>query len=202
MPDATGVAVFCLHRSQSLLHPEVMAHDLQDSIALLERTPPALDSLLRGLPEVWTHHNEGGQTFTVVDVVGHLIHADKADWMPRACMILEHGENKPFDPFDRRGYVEECRGKNLPQLLDEFRQVRAACLDDLRALNLRPEQLEMRGHHPALGPVTLSNLLATWVTHDLTHLHQISRIMAHQYRDEVGPFEAFLGVLKCNGHGG
>jgi hypothetical protein len=179
-----------------------MAHNLQDSIALLERTPGALDALLRGLPETWTHHNEGGETFTVVDVVGHLIYADRVDWMPRACMILEHGENKSFNPFDRRGHVEECRGRTLPQLLDEFRRVRAASLEDLHELNLQSQQFHLRGRHPSLGSVTLSDLLATWAAHDLTHLHQISRIMAHQYRDEVGPFGAFLGVLKCEGHSG
>jgi DinB superfamily len=179
-----------------------MANNLQDTMALLERTPGALDALLRGLPETWTHHNEGGETFTVVDVVGHLIYADRVDWIPRARMILEHGENKPFDPFDRRGHVEECRGRTLPQLLDEFRRVRATCLDDLRELNLQSQQFQLRGRHPSLGPVTLSDLLATWAAHDLTHLHQISRIMAHQYRDKVGPFVAFLGVLKCDGHGG
>ena len=179
-----------------------MAHDLEDTMALLERTPAALDALLRGLPETWTHHNEGGETFTVVDVVGHLIYTDRVDWMPRARMILEHGEDKPFDPFDRRGHVEECHGKTLPQLLDEFRRVRAGCLDDLRGLNLQHQQLQLRGRHPSLGVVTLSNLLATWATHDMTHLHQISRIMAHQYHDEVGPFSEFLGVLKCQGHGG
>jgi hypothetical protein len=117
-------------------------------------------------------------------------------------MILEHGEMRPFEPFDRLGHVEECRGKSLPQLLDEFVQVRAECLDELRALNLTPAQLALRGRHPALGVVTLSNLLATWAAHDLTHLHQVSRVMAHQYRDEVGPFGAFLGVLKCLGHSG
>ncbi len=169
---------------------------------LLIRTPGTLDALLRGLPEEWTHRNEGEGTFTVVDVVGHLIYADRADWMPRARMILEHGENKSFEPFDRWGHVETCRGKNLPELLDEFAQVRAECLDELRALDLTPAQLALRGRHPALGAVTLSNLLATWVAHDLTHLHQVSRVMAHQYRDEVGPFRAFLGVLKCQGHGG
>jgi len=179
-----------------------MAHNLQDTIALLERNPGALDPLLGGLPETWTHNNEGGETFTVFDVVGHLIYADRFDWMPRARRILEHGENKAFDPFDRRGHVEECRGKSLSQLLDEFRHVRAGCLDDLRALNLQPQQLELRGSHPSLGAVTLSNLLVTLAAHDLTHLHQISRIMAHQYRDDVGPFRAFLGVLKCEGHGG
>lgn len=179
-----------------------MPHNLNDSIALLERTPGALDELLRGLPEQWTHHNEGEGTFTVPDVVGHLIYADKANWMPRARRILESGETQPFDPFDRRGHVAVCSGKTLPQLLDEFARVRAACLDDLRALNLSEEQLALRGRHPALGAVTLSELLATWAAHDLTHLHQISRIMARQYQDSVGPFGAFLGVLKCEGHGG
>jgi hypothetical protein len=179
-----------------------MNHDLENTVALLERTPAALDALLRGLPEVWTHRNEGEGTFTAVDVVGHLIYADKADWMPRARMILEFGEARPFEPFDRWGHVQECKGRTLPQLLDEFTRVRARCLDELRALNLTPEQLNLRGRHPALGAVTLSDLLATWAAHDLTHLHQVSRIMAHQYRGEVGPFGAFLGVLKCNGHGG
>jgi hypothetical protein len=179
-----------------------MSHNLHSTMELLQRTPGTLDALLRGLPEAWTHRNEGEGTFTVVDVVGHLIYADRADWMPRARMILEHGENKSFEPFDRWGHVETCRGKNLPELLDEFAQVRAECLDELRALDLTPAQLALRGRHPALGAVTLSNLLATWVAHDLTHLHQVSRVMAHQYRDEVGPFGAFLGVLKCDGHSG
>jgi hypothetical protein len=176
-----------------------MANKLEGWMALLERTPGALDELLLGLPETWTHHNEGGDTFTVVDVVGHLIYTDRVDWMPRARMILEHGESKPFDPFDRRGHVEECRGKTLAELLDEFQRVRAGCIDDLRALNLQPEQLQLCGRHPSLGAVTLSNLLATWAAHDLTHLHQISRVMAHQLRGEVGPFAEFLGVMKCGG---
>ena len=179
-----------------------MAHNLENTVALLGRMPGALDALLRGLPEVWTQHNEGDDTFTVEDVVGHLIYADKANWMPRARRILESGETVPFDPFDRRGHVAECRGKTLAQLLDEFARVRSACLDDLRGLHLKQEQLALRGRHPSLGIVTLSELLATWAAHDLTHLHQISRIMARQYRDEVGPFGAFLGVLKCEGHGG
>lgn len=179
-----------------------MNHELENTVALLERTPATLDALLRGLPETWTRHNEGENTFTVFDVVGHLIYADKLDWMPRARMILDHGETRPFEPFDRWGHVEECKGRTLPQLLDEFARVRAGCLDGLRAHNLTSSQLNLRGRHPSLGPVTLSELLATWAAHDLTHLHQVSRIMAHQYRHEVGPFGAFLGVLKCNGHGG
>jgi hypothetical protein len=179
-----------------------VSHHLHSTVALLQRTPGALDALLRSLPELWTNHNEGEGTFTVVDVVGHLIYADRADWMPRVRIILEHGENKSFEPFDRLGHVKTCRGKNLPQLLDEFAQVRAERLDELRALNLTPAQLALQGRHPALGTVTLSNLLATWAVHDLTHMHQVSRVMAHQYRDEVGPFGAFLGVLKCEGHSG
>lgn len=179
-----------------------MNHDLENSIALLERTPATLNALLRGLPEAWTHHNEGDGTFTVVDVVGHLIYADRADWMPRTRMILEYGETRPFEPFDRWGHTRECEGRTLPQLLDEFARVRAGCLEDMRLLNLTRSQLELRGRHPALGLVALSELLATWAVHDLTHLHQISRIMAHQYRGEVGPFAQYLGVLKCEGHGG
>lgn len=179
-----------------------MAHNLADTIALLERTPRALNALLRDLPKSWTDRNEGEGTFTVSDVIGHLIFADKEDWLPRAHRILEHGESKPFDKFDRWGHVEICRGKSLPQLLDDFAQIRAACLDELRSLNLQTAQLALRGNHPALGAVTLSELLATWAAHDLTHIHQISRILAGSYRDEVGPFAKFLGVLNCNGHGG
>jgi DinB superfamily len=178
-----------------------MTHQLSDTIALLERTPAALNALLRDLPESWTNRNEGEGSFTVPDVIGHLIHAEKEDWLPRARRILEHGESKPFDKFDRWGHLEECRGKSLPQLLDEFSRIRVACLNELRSLDLQPAQLALRGNHPALGPVSLSELLATWAAHDLTHLHQISRIMAGSYRNEVGPFSAFLGVLNCNGHG-
>lgn len=177
-----------------------MEHNLNTTVALLERTPRALDALLRGLPEAWTHCNEGEGTFTTADVVGHLIYADRVDWLPRARMILEHGETCPFEPFDRWGHVEECRGKSLPQIIDEFAKVRAKRLDELSALDLKPEQLERMGRHPALGAVTLSQLLATWAAHDLTHLHQISRIMAHQYREAVGQWSEFLGVMKCNGH--
>lgn len=178
-----------------------MAHNLCDTVALLERTPAALNALLRGLPESWISRNEGEGTFTVADVIGHLIYADKFDWLPRAHGILEDGESKPFDAFDRWGHVQECRGKTLAQLLDEFMRVRSVCLEQLRELNLQPAQLETRGRHPSLGAVTLSELLSTWAAHDLTHLHQISRIMAARYRDEVGPFADFLGVLQCKGHG-
>jgi len=177
-----------------------MEHDLEQTIALLSRTPAALDGLLRGLPESWTHRGEGEDTWTVFDVVGHLIYADRENWMPRARRILQFGEEQPFDPFDRLGHVRESQGKSLSQVLDEFARVREGCLVDLRALNLTSEQMTKRGRHPALGPVTLSELLATWAAHDMTHLHQISRILAHQYREAVGPFAAYLGVLQCGGH--
>jgi hypothetical protein len=179
-----------------------MPHNLQDSIALLERTPNALMALLRDLPQRWTGYNEGEGTFTVSDVVGHLIYADRHDWLPRTRRILESGESRPFDPFDRWGHVQECKGRGLTELLDEFARVRATALGEFRALELQPDQLELRGLHPTLGPVTLSELLATWAAHDLTHLHQVSRILAHQYHDDVGPFRQFLGVLQCQGHGG
>jgi hypothetical protein len=177
-----------------------MEHNLEDSIALLTRTPAALDGLLRGLPEVWTSRNEGGDTWSVFDVVGHLIHAEREDWMPRAATILQHGESQPFPPFDRLGHIRESQGKSLGQLLDEFARLRQKNLAGLRALNLRSADLERRGRHPAFGAVTLSQLLATWAAHDMTHLHQISRVMAYQYRDAVGPWSAYLGVMKCAGH--
>jgi DinB superfamily len=177
-----------------------MEHDLKDTVSLLTRTPAALNALLRDLPEVWTSRNEGENTWNVFDVVGHLIHGERTDWMPRVSMVMELGETQPFAPFDRLGMVREIQGKSMGQLLDEFARLRSVNLGLLRDLNLQPADLQRRGRHPALGVVTLSELLATWATHDLTHLHQISRVMAHQYREAVGPWSAYLGVLKCAGH--
>ncbi len=177
-----------------------MEHYLPQTIALLTRTPAALNALLRDLPGTWTLQNEGENTWSAFDVVGHLIHGERTDWMPRARMVLHFGETKPFEPFDRLGHMQESQGKSLAQLLDEFTRLRVENLRELRALNLRQEDLERRGRHPALGVVTLSELLATWAAHDLTHLHQISRIMAYQYRQAVGPWSAYLGVLQCAGH--
>lgn len=174
-----------------------MEHELQNSIALLERTPGALDALLRGLPAMWTETNEGGTTWSVTTVIAHLIHAEHENWIPRARIILESGEAQAFAPFDREGHARLSRGKSLPELLDEFARARAKSLDELRALKLTPEDLERRGRHPTFGAVTLSQLLATWAAHDLTHLHQISRVMAYQYREAVGPWIEFLGVMKC-----
>lgn len=177
-----------------------MEHNLQHTISLLARTPAALDALLRDLPEEWTLRNEGGNTFSAFEVLGHLIHGERTDWMPRAKRILEFGESRAFTPFDRRAQERESQGKSLPELLDEFARLRSENLAELRALNLTEQDLNRRGLHPALGAVTLSQLLATWAAHDLTHLHQISRIMAHQYREAVGPWSAYLGVMQCAGH--
>jgi len=177
-----------------------MEHNLPETIALLTRTPAVLDALLRDLPERWTLRNEGDSTWSAFDVVGHLIHGERTDWMPRARMILHFGEAKAFEPFDRWAQQRESQGKSLGQLLDEFARTRSESLGELRALNLRQEDFGRRGRHPALGAVTLSELLATWAAHDLTHLHQISRIMAHQYREAVGPWSKYLGVLQCAGH--
>jgi hypothetical protein len=177
-----------------------MAHNLEDSLTLLTRTPAALDALLRGLPETWTLRNEGEKTMSAFDVVVHLINAERTNWMPRAKMLLQFGESQAFVPFDRWGRIEETRGTSLGSQLDEFARLRSENLTELRTLNLRPEDLERRGRHPALGTVTLSQLLATWTVHDLTHLHQITRVMAHQYREVVGPQAKYLGVLQCAGH--
>lgn len=177
-----------------------MQHHLQHTISLLSRTPAALEALLRGLPDTWTLQNEGEKTWSPFDIVGHLIHGERADWMPRAKTILQFGESKAFEPFDRWAQERESQGKSLAELLDEFAGLRLENLRELAALHLMPEDLARHGRHPALGVVTLSQLLATWAAHDLTHLHQISRVMAHQYREAVGPWSAYLGVLRCAAH--
>ena len=177
-----------------------MEHNLEHTIALLSRTPAALNVLLRDLPETWTLRNEGENTLSAFDVVGHLIYGERVNWIPRAKMVLQSGQTKTFEPFDRWGHVRESQGKPLGKLLDEFARLRSDNLVQMRAWNLKKEDLERCGRHPAFGAVTLSQLLAAWAAHDLTHLHQISRVMAHQYRDAVGPYSAYLGVLNCEGH--
>lgn len=177
-----------------------MEFNLPHTIALLERTPATLNVLLRDLPREWTSCNEGGNTWSAFDVVGHLIHGERTDWMPRAKMILQSGEGRPFEPFDRWAQARASQGKSLPQLLDEFAHLRSENLKELQRLELQAADLQRRGRHPELGVVTLSELLATWAAHDLTHLHQVSRIMAHQYQEAVGPWSQYLGVMQCNGH--
>lgn len=163
---------------------------------MLTRTPLALDALLRDLPEAWTTAAEGPDTWSPYVVIGHLVHAERTDWMPRLEIILEHGPGRPFDSFDREGQFRESRGKSLPVLLDEFRGLRRDNLARLRALNLGASQLEGKGTHPELGEVTLRQLLAAWTAHDLAHILQVSRVMARRYRQEVGPWAEFLSVMK------
>jgi hypothetical protein len=169
---------------------------LTECVAVLTRTPAALDSLLRDLPEAWTDATEGPGTWSPYVVLGHLIHAEKADWIPRLEIILEHGPGRPFDPFDREAQFRDNKGKSLCTLLDEFRNCRRESLDRLRAMNLQPEQFELKGTHPTLGPVTVRNLLATWTAHDLGHTLQVTRVMARRYKQDVGPFAEFLSVMR------
>jgi hypothetical protein len=169
---------------------------LEECLPILTRTPATLDTLLRDLPKAWTAATEGPGTWSPYTVIGHLIHGERDDWMPRLAIILEHGPSRPFDPFDREAQFRESNGKSLSTLLDEFGALRRDNLARLRALNLQPEQFELQGTHPALGPVTLRQLLATWTAHDLAHILQVSRVMAKRYKQEVGPWAEYLSVMK------
>lgn len=172
-----------------------MQFDLQQATELLKRTPATLNSLLRDLPTPWVVQNEGAETWSPYDIMGHLIHGEESDWIPRARIILEYGESKAFEPFDRVAMFEKSKGKSLPELLDTFAQLREANLRELQLMNLTAELLEKRGRHPELGEVTMKQLLATWVVHDLGHVRQVVRVMAKQYREAVGPWHAYLSIL-------
>jgi len=173
-----------------------MRVEMNDAMDVLERTPGALRALLGGLADGWILENEGPDTFSPHDVVGHLIHGERTDWIPRVRLILEHGASKPFEPFDRFGFREYATGVAIDTLLADFARLRAENLAILRGLGLTPEQLALPGTHPFLGAVTLGQLLASWVVHDLGHLAQAARVMAKQYRAEVGPWTEFLGILS------
>jgi hypothetical protein len=172
-----------------------MDFDLATGIAVLERTPRTLHALLDGLPAAWTDATEGPETWSPYVIVGHLIHGERADWITRARLILAQGTERRFAPFDRFAQFRESEGKSLAQLLDEFARLRAESLATLAAWRLTEAQLALEGEHPAFGPVTLRQLLATWVAHDLGHLAQATRVMAKQYRDAVGPWRAYLPVM-------
>jgi hypothetical protein len=172
------------------------AFALDEAVAILSRTPVALDALLRGLADGWIAAHEGGETWSPFDIVGHLIHGEETDWVPRAKIILEHGEARPFDTFDRLAQFAASAGRTLPDLLDEFAARRRHSLRELAALQLTDADLDRRGRHPQLGVVSLRQLLATWVAHDLDHLVQVSRVLARQYSDEVGPWRAYLRVIS------
>jgi hypothetical protein len=169
---------------------------IDDAVAILARTPATLDVLLRGLPAAWAAAHEGGQTWSPFDVVGHLIHGERTDWIPRARIILEHGDARAFDKFDRFAQFTASEGRTLANLLDEFATLRRDNLRELESMGLTGADLDRRGRHPELGIVTLRQLLATWVAHDLDHLVQISRVLARQYSDEVGPWRAYLRIIS------
>ncbi|HTU99222.1 MAG TPA: DinB family protein [Luteitalea sp.] len=171
-------------------------YDVEEAAVLLARTPAMLDTWLRTLPDAWLAANEGPDTWSAFDIVGHLVHGERTDWMPRVRRVLEHGEALAFDPFDRFAQFEDSRGKTIDALLDEFARLRASSLEQLRELSLTPSQLELTGRHPAFGLVTLRQLLATWVAHDLDHVAQIARVIARQYSDEVGPWREYLRIVN------
>lgn len=172
-----------------------MDFDLAHALQVLERTPAAFRALLDGLPEAWTAAGEGPETFSAFDNLGHLVHGERTDWIPRARIILAQGPDRTFEPYDRFAQYRESRGKSMMELLDELARLRAENLATLRGWNLTDRELALRGEHPALGSVTLRQLLAAWVVHDLGHLAQTARVMSKQYRDAVGPWREYLPVL-------
>jgi uncharacterized damage-inducible protein DinB len=173
-----------------------MHFSLPKSIEILERTPDVLITMLQNISPDWSSNNEGGETWSVYDIVGHLIHAEKTDWIARMEIILSDKPGKTFEPFDRFAQFENSKGKSLSQLLDEFKSLRKMNIEHLRSKNLTNKKKEEKGIHPSLGEVTLSQLLATWTVHDLNHIAQISRVMAKQYKAEVGPWKAYLRILQ------
>jgi hypothetical protein len=172
-----------------------MDFDVDLSVDVLARTPPTMHALLGGLTEPWTRGTEGPDTFSPFDVIGHLIDGEETDWIPRARLILARGANRRFEPYDRFRHRARNVGRSLPSLLDEFAELRAGSLALLRSWHLTAAELNLPGEHPSLGPVTLRQLLAAWVVHDLGHIAQTVRVMAKQYGSEVGPWVPFLPVL-------
>lgn len=173
-----------------------MNFDLEKSIDILERTPSVLDMLLRNLFDDWVLNNEGGDTWSAYDVIAHLIYGEKTDWVPRAEIILSEKTDKRFEPYNADIQFEDSKGKSLTQLLDEFKMLRRNNIDYLRSKNISDTNATEKGIHPAFGEVTLAQLLSTWAVHDLNHISQISRVMAKQYKEAVGPWIAYFGVLK------
>ncbi|WP_136669190.1 DinB family protein [Flavobacterium sp. H122] len=172
-----------------------MQFDLNKSITILSKTPQVLETLLSNIHQDWTHNSEGENTWSVFDVLGHLIHGEKTDWIVRSEIILSSKENKTFEPFDRFAMITDKPNKIAQDLLEEFAKLRAENLEKLKAFKLTESDLSKKGIHPELGIVTLKELLSCWVVHDLNHLSQISRVMAFQYKTEVGPWEKYLSIL-------
>ena len=170
--------------------------NLEKSFELLERTPTVIEQLLSGLSSEWINNNEGGETFSPYDVVGHLVHGETTDWIARTKKILSVND-KDFAIFDRFAMYEESKGKTLEELLTEFKVQRKKNLDFIRTLNITEDMLDKKGIHPKFGEVTLRQLLSTWTVHDLGHIGQIVRVMAKQYNNNVGPWLEYLRILKA-----
>lgn len=173
-----------------------MDFKMEEAVVLLANTPLVLRAMLNQLPSQWIANNEGENTWSPFDVMGHLVHAERTDWIPRAKIILESGESRVFDVFDRFAQFEESRGKTIHDLLAEFESLRQSSLTTLKEMKLSEADLQRAGAHPEFGRVTLSQLLATWVVHDSSHVAQISRTLAKQYSEAVGPWRAYLSILK------
>ncbi len=173
-----------------------MKYSHEESYLILERTPLVLKALLSNLSAEWIMSNEGPETFSPYDVIGHLIEGEKTDWAVRAKIILTFGLSKPFEPWDRFAQYENSKPKTLDELLDEFETVRKENMTWFRSLHLSEDDLNKKGMHPVLGEVTLRNLLSTWVVHDLTHIAQVTRVMAKQYKEEMGPWPEFFRILN------
>jgi len=169
---------------------------LSDAILILGKTPPCVDLLLRDLPDEWLRETEGPETWSCYDVVGHLIHGELTDWIPRIQIIVEHGANRAFVPFDRFAQFRNDQTKPIGELLDRFKSLRQQNLKQLTELLLTPQDFDRKGKHPELGPVTLGELISPWVVHDLTHLNQIHRVMAKQYSEAVGAWKQYLSILN------
>jgi hypothetical protein len=193
---ATDVAPAKGKSNKSISYGFMSALFLEECLAVLTRTPATLDAMLRGLPEQWTAATEGPGAWSPYTVIGHLIHGEKTDWMPRVMVILAHDADRPFEPFDREAQFRDSQGKPISALLDEFTKRRHDNLVWLRTLDLQPAQLELVGTHPALGRVTLRQLEATWTAHDLAHILQVNRVMAKRYKEEVGPWAEYLSVMR------
>ena len=173
-----------------------MKFEIENAIEVLSATPGTLRAMLGGLSDGWISGSNSSDSWQAFDVVGHLIHGEETDWIPRARIILEQGENRTFVPFDRFAQFEKSKGKRLADLLTEFEEARAKSLEEFRSWNLNDEQLKFKGMHPELGEVTLSQLLATWMVHDLNHIRQIATSMARQYDEEVGPWKEYLSIVR------
>ena len=172
-----------------------MDFDLKRTIEILRATPPTLKHLLKDLSNEWVYATEGPDTWSAFDIVGHLIHGEETDWIPRVQVILS-GSQTPFSPFDRFAQFERSKGKSIQELLDSFQKLRTENIEKLVSFNLAENDLKLTGVHPELGPVTLQNLLVTWTSHDLSHLSQIGRVMAKQLKSEVGPWHQYMKILQ------